>query len=289
MPENSETEWLTNAFEAQRPRLRGVAYRVLGSLTDADDAVQEAWLRVSRSDTEAVENLSAWLTTVVGRISLNMLRARTAHPNFELDETQPSLESTPQEEAVLADSVGLALMVVLDTLSPAERLSFVLHDMFDLPFDEIATIVGRTPDATRQLASRARRRVRGGAESHSPDFTRRRRVVDGFIAATRSGDLDALIRLLDPEVTIHADATAAPTGREISLRGRKAVSRGALASTTRAGNGEVAMIDGKPGIVVAPGGHLWLVLTFEIEGDAITHIEVVGEAERLAGLTIATV
>ncbi len=227
----AEQDWLAARFEENRPRLRAVAYRMLGSSAEADDAVQEAWLRLSRSDADAVESLPAWLTTVVARISLNMLRSRTTRREDPLEAQEPTptlrvVRDDPQEAAVLADSVGLALLVVLETLSPAERLAFVLHDMFDVPFDEIATIVDRSPAATRQLASRARRRVRG-QEPPKPDLTRQRRVVEAYLAATRDGDFEGLVTLLDPDVVLRVDAEAMPTGRGLVLRGRAAVADGA--------------------------------------------------------------
>lgn len=287
-----QSEWLAESFEEQRPRLRAVAYRVLGSAAEADDAVQEAWLRASRGLTGDVENLSAWLTTIVARVSLNMLRSRRTRaeqppPEDPVVARLPGPDD-PADQAVLADSVGLALLVVLDTLTPAERLAFVLHDLFDVPFEEIAPIVGRSGQATRQLASRARRRVRGrGDDVRSTDVVRQRRVVDAYLAAIREGDLEGLVRLLDPDVVITADPAILPSGRPTTLRGVDAVAQGAIASSRRAKHGAPALIDGSVGIVVAPRGHLWMVLTFAFDGDRITAIDVVADSERLAALDLS--
>lgn len=288
-----DTEWLTGRFEGQRARLRGVAYRMLGSAAEADDAVQEAWLRLQRADTSSVENLDGWLTTVVARVCLNMLRSRETRRESPLgdDHDRPVADrdasADPEQEAVLADSVGLALLVVLDTLTPAERLAFVLHDMFDLPFDEIAPIVDRSPAAARQLASRARRRVRGGAAAREPDLPRQRRVVDAYLAAARDGDFDGLVRLLDPDVVLHADGQALPSGRPAVVRGARAVATGALASSARARYAQPALVDGTVGLVMAPRGQLFLVLAFTFDGDRITEIDVVADPDRLRALDLA--
>ena len=289
--------WLAERFEADRDHLRGVAYRMLGSLAEADDAVQEAWVRLSRSDTAGVDNLTGWLTTVVGRVCLDVLRSRRVRSRVSLDEAGVERaagagadldpEVDPEGEAVLADSVGLALLVVLDTLTPAERLAFVLHDMFDLPFDEIAPLVGRTPAAARQLASRARRRVQGRAPEPGSDLARRREVVGAYLAAARRGDFDALVSLLDPGVVLHVDGAAAFTGRETELVGAAAVARGALASARRSRHAELALVDGAPAVVVAPRGVLQLVLLFELRDDRIVALDVVGAPERLAQLEVA--
>ncbi len=287
-----ETEWLAERFEADRARLRSVAYRMLGSASEADDAVQEAWLRVSRADTDSVENLPAWLTTVVARVCLNMLRSRETRREDPLERAgeAPAEGVDPEQEALLADSVGLALLVVLDTLSPAERLAFVLHDMFDLPFDEIAPIVGRSSTAARQLASRARRRVRGH-ELPAADLRRQRRVVDAYLGAIRNGDFETLVKLLDPDVELRADAGALPTRRPtataVSIRGAHAVARGALASSGRAAFTQPALVDGAVGLVMAPRGRLFLVLSFEYDGDTITGIDVIADPERLRALELA--
>jgi RNA polymerase sigma-70 factor (ECF subfamily) len=272
--------------------MRAVAYRVLGSATEADDAVQEAWLRLSRTDADEVENLPAWLTTVVARISLNMLRSRSNRREepFEVGVRGPALSegegSDPEQEAVLADSVGLALLVVLDTLSPAERLAFVLHDMFDLPFAEIAPIVGRSSEATRQLASRARRRVRG-TETRPSDLPRQRRVVDAYLTAVREGDFEGLVKVLDPDVVLRADAGASPAGRLVELRGSETVARAAMASATRARDSGLALVDGSVGIVMAPRGQLFLVLAFAFDGDRIMAIDVISDPEHLRDLHLA--
>ena len=254
-----DKDFLARRFEENRTRLRAVAYRMLGSATEADDAVQEAWLRLSRTDATSVENLPAWLTTVTARVCLNMLRSRETRREapFELREYDARADDAvdPEQEALLADSVGLALLVVLDTLTPAERLAFVLHDMFDLPFDEIAPIVGRSSTAARQLASRARRRVRGAPASDT-DVTRQRRVVDAYLAATRGGDFEALVRILDPDVELRADAEAVPSGVPVVLRGAEAVAHGAVASAARAQITQPALVNGAVGLVMAPQGRL---------------------------------
>jgi RNA polymerase sigma factor (sigma-70 family) len=288
-----EPEWLVNRFEEQRPRLWAVAYRMLGSTSEADDAVQEAWLRASRADTGRVENLPAWLTTVVARLCLNMLRSRKSRREEPLDAHTPEHlvgrddGGDPEQEALLADSVGLALLVVLDTLAPAERLAFVLHDMFDLPFDEIAPIVGRSPAAARQLASRARRRVRGVDAVPDSDLTRQRRVVDAYLAATRGGDFEALVALLDPDVVLRADPESVPTGIPMMIRGARAVAKGALASSERAQFTQTALVDGVVGLVMAPRGQLVVALRFTIFAERITEIDVVAAPARLSQLSLA--
>src|SRR6266705_356906 len=254
-----EHEWLAEEFEAYRNHLRAVAYRMLGSLSEADDAVQESWLRLSRSDTSGVENLYGWLTTVVARVCLDMLRSRESRHEEPLDEHVPdpivSREDgmDPEHEALLADSVGLALLVVLNTLNPAERLAFVLHDLFAVPFDEIAPIVGRSPTATRQLASRARRRVQGAATDSEVDRSRKREVVDAFLAAARGGDFDALLAVLDPEVVLRGDRAAMRSGT-LEIRGAATVARRAAQGGARAA--QPALVNGAVGVVVAPGGRL---------------------------------
>ena len=286
----SERDGIASQFEEHRTRLRSVAYRMLGSASEADDAVQEAWLRVSRADTTGVENLEAWLKTVVARVCLNMLRSRRTRREDPLDGRTPEQVmdgSDPEQEAVLADSVGLALLVVLDTLSPAERLAFVLHDMFDLPFDDIAPIVGKSPAAARQLASRARRRVKGADAAPDPDVTRQRRVVDAYLAATRSGNFEALVTLLDPDVVLRADPESGPIPEPIVIRGAQAVAKGAMASAERARFAEPALVDGAPGLVMALRGRLVLVLAFTFADGAITAIDVIGDRDRLDRLDIA--
>ncbi|MEP6648777.1 MAG: sigma-70 family RNA polymerase sigma factor [Lapillicoccus sp.] len=281
---------IAERFEQERSRLRAVAYRMLGSSDEAEDAVQEAWLRLSRSDAGSVENLSAWLTTVVARISLNMLRSRRSRREDPLEAAAPPVVAAdvigqPEEAALLADSVGLALLVVLDTLSPAERLAFVLHDMFDPPFEQIAPIVDRAPAAARQLASRARRRVRG-ADHPDRDLDRQRRVVEAYLAATRGGDFDALVAILDPDVVLRADRQAGPTPRPVELHGVRAVAGGAVASSVRARVTGLALLDGAVGLVMAPEGHLVVALAFTVAGDTITEIDIVADPERLARLDV---
>jgi RNA polymerase sigma factor (sigma-70 family) len=287
----NDVEFLARRFETERQRLREVAYRMLGSSAEAEDAVQEAWVRLSRTDADAVDNLSAWLTTVVARVSLNLLRSRRTRGERPLEEstgqeTWRDSPPDPEQEAVLADSVGLALLVVLDTLSPHERLAFVLHDMFDLPFDEIAPMVGRSSTATRQLASRARRRVRGAAVPER-DVGRQRRVVDAYLAATREGDFEGLLAVLDPEVVLRSDAEAMPNGVALILRGARDVAAAALASAPRARQSEVALIDGSPGILLAPGGRLQVALTFEVVEGLVTAVDVIAAPRRLAALEVA--
>ena len=287
--------WLTDRFEAHRSHLRGVAYRMLGSLSEADDAVQEAWLRLSRSDTSGVENLAGWLTTVVARVSLDMLRSRKSRREASLDATpgEPVAEGQgsvdPEQEAVLADSVGLALLVVLENLTPAERLAFVLHDLFAMSFDDIAPVVGRSPAAARQLASRARRRVHGRDTVGNADVKRQREVVEAFLAATRKGDFEALLAVLDPNVVRRADAAVVPAGAPRELRGAEAVAKGALAGSRRAGSVPfaLALIDGNVGVVVAPRGRLRMAVAFEIRGGKITTLDIIADRERLARLHLA--
>src|SRR5436305_7378194 len=266
-----EREWLAERFEQQRAHLRAVAYRMLGSLSEADDAVQEAWLRLSRSDAGEIENLGGWLTTVVARVSLNMLRSRSARREEPLGVhipdpiVDPADGTNPEHEALLADSVGLALLIVLETLSPAERLAFVLHDMFAVPFDEIAPIVERSPTAARQLASRARRRVQGKAKARNADIAGQREVVNAFLAAAREGNFDALLAVLDPDVVHRADrGVAPPTGAE--TRGARGVAQGALAFSRQGRSIQLtlALVNGAVGVIVAPRGRLSRVVTFKI-------------------------
>ena len=285
-------ELLAERFEENRSHLRAVAYRMLGSLSEAEDAVQEGWLRLSRSDTSGVENLKAWLTTVVARVCLDMLRSRKSRREESLDvhvteAIASSDHSTdPEHEALLADSVGLALLVVLDTLTPGERLAFVLHEMFDLPFDEIASIVGRSSTAARQLASRARRRVRGRASVPDADLTSQRKVVDAFLAALRGGDFDGLVAVLDPDVVFRADSAASPpSGTEI--RGARTWARGALAFSRAVRFAQPALVDGAVGLVLARGGRLSRVLTFTMERGKIVQVEVIADPERLRQLDLA--
>jgi RNA polymerase sigma factor (sigma-70 family) len=291
-----EHNWLAKRFEADRTRLRAVAYRMLGSLSEADDAVQEAWLRLSRSDTSGVQNLGGWLTTVVARVCLDMLRSRRSRREKPLGEPQVGVHVPdpivsradgldPEHEALLADSVGLALLVVLETLSPAERLAFVLHDMFAVPFGEIAPIVGRSPAASRQLASRARRRVRGAATVPDADLNRQREVVDAFLAAARGGDFDALVAVLDPDVVLRSDRGAVPAGASREVRGAPAVARRAAKERARAAR--PALVNGAVGVVVAPRGRLLMVLGFTIRGGKIVEIDAIADPARLRKLDLA--
>ncbi len=284
-----EHDWLAEQFEANRTHLRAVAYRMLGDLAEADDAVQESWLHLSRSDTSGVKNLGGWLTTVVARVCLDMLRSRNSRHEEPLDASVPepimSREDgiDPEDEALLADSVGLALLVVLDTLNPAERLAFVLHDLFAVPFDEIAPIVGRSPTAARQLASRARRRMRGAATVPDADLTRSREVVDAFLAASRGGDFDALLAVLDPDVVVRADRAAVSVGASREVRGAPAVAK---QFSGRARGAQPALVNGAVGAVWAPGGRPRVVFGFTIMGGKIVAIDLVADPERLRQLDL---
>jgi RNA polymerase sigma factor (sigma-70 family) len=281
-----EDDPLADRFEASRHRLQAMAYRMLGSLSDADDAVQEAWIRAARADASAVDNLEGWFTTIVARVCLDMLRSRKSRREEPLD-LQDVAVAGPEQEAMLADSVGLALLVVLDTLTPAERVAFVLHDTFGLPFGQIAAITGRSPTAARQLASRARRRVHGTASVPRTRLARQREVADAFLAASRGGDLGALLAVLDPEVVLHADAAAVPSGAPRTLRGATAVARGARAASGRSQYSRVALVNGTPGIVMAPRGRLRVVLAFTIGDRTITRIDVIADPARLEKLDLA--
>jgi RNA polymerase sigma factor (sigma-70 family) len=294
VPDENDVNWLAGRFERERGRLTAVAYRMLGSSIDAEDAVQETWIRLNRVDAAEVDNLSAWLTTVVARVSLNMLRSRRTRREQPLEPPEaldPSVDqdvqTQPEPQAVLAESVGLALLVVLDTLSPAERLAFVLHDMFDLPFEDIAPLVDRTPTATRQLASRARRRVRGSDHPPDRDVVRQRRLVEAYLAAVRGGDFEGLVALLDPDVVLHADRTAASTPTPRVLRGAHAVAHGAVASAVRAPDTAVALVDGAVGLVMAVDGRLAVALTFQTAGERITAIDVIADPERLPEVEVS--
>jgi RNA polymerase sigma factor (sigma-70 family) len=284
-------DWLAERFEAHRTHLRAVAYRILGSPTDAEDAVQEAWLRLSRSESSQVENLGGWLTTVVARVSLNMLQSRKTRREDPAgshlpEEIAASTDGAgPEHQAVLADSVGLALLVVLDTLTPAERLAFVLHDMFAMPFEEIAPIVERTPAAARQLASRARRRVQGADTTPDTDLARRREGVRAFLAASRNGDLGALVAMLDPDVVVRADPTAVRTGAEAETRGAQAV---AAMFSGRARAARLALIDGVAGLVWASGGRPRVVFSFTLADGKITAIDLLGDPAMLEQLDVVT-
>ncbi|HEY2442764.1 MAG TPA: sigma-70 family RNA polymerase sigma factor [Streptosporangiaceae bacterium] len=302
----TDSEWLAAAFEEHRAHLRAVAYRLLGSMTDADDAVQDTWLRLTGTDTSEVANLGGWLTTVVARVSLNMLRQRRREEPVGDSWPAPAGRAAPaagvtgragtadpEFEAVLADSVGLALLVVLDTLTPAERLAFVLHDMFAMPFTEVAATLGRSTAATRQLASRARRRVRGAPSRGVPgpamaaDLARQREVAEAFLAAARGGNLAALVAVLDSDVTLTSDAAASPAGKPASLRGAQAVAGGAVMAAGRASESVLALVDGAVGIVFAPGGRLQIVLALTTGDRQITAIDVIADPDRLRGLELA--
>ena len=285
-----EREWLVERFSSHSPHLRAVAYRMLGSLSDADDAMQEAWLRISRADTSDVVNLGGWLTTVVGRVCLDMLRARTSRREESLDGHLPELivsredHVDPEQQALIADSVGLAMLVVLETLSPAERLAFVVHDMFAVPFEDIAPIVGRNPAATRQLASRARRRVRGSAPVPDADLSRQRAAVDAFLAASRSGDFDALVAVLDPEVVLRAEVGTAPLrtvrgAHEVASQSRMFWKLAAHDLSVRP-----ALVNGVAGVVASRGSTVVSVLGFTVVGGLIAEIDILADHRRLSQL-----
>ena len=288
-----EHDWLAERFEADRTRLRAVAYRMLGSLSEADDAVQETWLRLSRADTSGVHNLGGWLTTLLARTCLDMLRARTSRREEPLDVHLPDPiisrqdRVDPEQQALLAEGIGLALLVVLDTLTPAERVAFVLHDMFAVPFDQIAPIVGRSPAAARQLASRARRRVQAAGTVPEADHGRQRAVVDAFLAAARGGDLQALVALLDPDVVLRADLGAMATDASREFRGAPAVAEQALAFSGRARFARPALVNGAAGLVVAPHGRLFAVLAFTITRGRIVELDILADPERLRHLDLA--
>ena len=291
----AEHNWLTEQFESHRGHLRAVAYRLLGSQAEADDAVQEAWLRLNRADTSAVENLAAWLTTVVSRVSLDMLRARSSRREQALDglplgaEAQgtaiahSTVPGDPAHDAELADAVGPALQVVLDTLPAAERLAFVLHDVFGVPFNEIALILDRSPDAARQLASRARRRVRGLSPSQEADAERQREVVSAFLRASRTGDFDALLAVLDPDVIVRGDATSVKMGAAAEVRGATAVLNSFLG---RAEGAQPAVINGVPGAAWAPRGTIVSLLNFTVANGRVTAIDLVSDRDRIAQLDV---
>jgi RNA polymerase sigma-70 factor (ECF subfamily) len=281
----TRSDWQTEEFEHNRRHLEAVAYRMLGSRSEAEDAVQEAWLRLSRSDTEPVENLAGWLTTVVARVSLDTLRSRRARREDYVALAEPivTIENGPEDEAVLADSVGLALLVVLDTLTPAERLAFVLHDMFGVPFDEIAAILDRSEAATRQLASRARRRVRGATPRTDPDLREQRRVVDAFLAAARAGDFEGLIQVLDPDVVFRADR--GPRGARIPITGAAEVAETILARGARfAPHARPAIVNGNAGVIVVPGQKPIAIVSFSVADGRIVEIDLVADPAKLRGL-----
>ena len=272
-------------FEANRAHLRAVAYRMLGSTSEVDDAVQETWLRLSRSDAGAVENLRGWLTTVVARICLDMLRARKSHREEPMGPhtPEPAVDGAHEQDAEMADSVGAALLVVLETLAPAERLAFVLHDMFAVPFEEIAPIVGRTPATARQLASRARRRVQGTPHIVDADLERKRRIVDAFLAASKNGDFEGLLAVLDPDVVFRADQAAVRLGSLAEIRGAPA---GAGTFKGRAQAARPALADGTMAVAVIFGGQLRVVLRLAFAGDRISRVEAIADAERIGGMEV---
>lgn len=295
----NQPDQLATLFEANRGHLRAVAYRMLGSAGEADDAVQEAWLRLSRSDAESIHNLEGWLTTVVGRVCLDMLRSRKARREeaLETEVVEPGVDAdrraNPEEEAQLADSVGLALLVVLDTLAPAERVAFVMHDVFDVSFEEIAPIVGRTPAAARQLASRARRRVRGEETVRGEEIFRaselqtQRSVVDAFLAALRAGDFAGLLAVLDPDVVVRLDSAAGAPGAPREIRGAENWARGAVAFSHMARSVQPAIVDGTVGLVFVTKGRLTRALTFTIANGKISEAQIIAEPERLQQLDVA--
>jgi RNA polymerase sigma factor (sigma-70 family) len=283
-----EHDWLAEQFEENREHLRVVAYRILGSRVEAEDAVQEAWIRLSRSDADAIDNLGGWLTTVVGRICLDMLRTRRGRPEQTVGDHSPALTDDdvpdPELEAVQADSVGLALLVVLETLTPAERLAFVLHDMFAVPYDDIAPIVGKSPEAARQLASRARRRVQGTPEPAGADANRQKEIVEAFLAASRGGDFDALLELLDPDVVLRADETVVARGAGAMVRGAAAV---AETFSGRAQAAVLTLVDGKAGAVWRLRGEPVVVFSFTVADGRITGIELLGNPDYLRDVDLA--
>jgi RNA polymerase sigma factor (sigma-70 family) len=285
-----DRDWLAERFEAHRSHLRAVAYRMLGSAGEADDAVQDAWLRLSRADTSGVDNLGGWLTTVVARVCLDLLRSRTARREQPLGVHLPEPPvshadgNDPEQEALLAEGVGLALLVVLEQLAPAERVAFVLHDLFAVPFDEIAPIVGRSSAAAKMLASRARRRVQGAATVPDADLGRQRAVVDAFLAASRGGDLEALLALLDPDVVVRADRAAVAAGASREVRGAAAV---AGTFSGRARSARPALVDGAVGAVWAPGGQPRVVFAFTVTGGKVLEIDILADPDRLRQLDLA--
>jgi RNA polymerase sigma-70 factor (ECF subfamily) len=292
-----EQDWLAKQFEEYRSHLRAVAYRMLGSLSEVDDAVQEAWLRLSRSETSGIENLGGWLTTVVGRVCLDMLRSRTSRRVVPLGEPlgtrvpEPLVSRAdgidPEHEALLADSVGLALLVVLESLTPAERLAFVLHDMFSVPFEEIAPVVGRSPTAARQLASRARRRVQGEAHVPDADLATQREVVDAFLAASRDGDFDALLAVLDSDVVLRIDGGAVRAGLSRKVRGARAVAEQTLTFSRLSPFVRPALVNGAAGVVVAPRGRPFSVMGFTIRGGKIVEVDILADPARLSRLDVS--
>jgi RNA polymerase sigma-70 factor (ECF subfamily) len=274
-------------FEAHRDYLRAVAHHMLGSASEAEDAVQEAWLRLANADTDDIRNSRAWLTTVLARVCLDMLRSRTSRREVPLNAPLAADGADPEQEAILADSVGIALMVVLDALTPGQRFAFVLHDVFSVPFDEIASIIGRSTEATKMLASRARHRVRS-AHAPNADLSRQRAVVDAFLAASRDGDFAALLDLLDPDVIVRADAYAAPRGVPTSLHGARAVAQRAMAFSHRAKHARTGLANGVPAIVVTPRGRLATVMIFAFRNGKIVTLDIIADPRRLKRIAIAS-
>jgi len=287
----TELDTLADRFEAHRPHLRGVAYRMLGSLSEADDAVQEAWLRLARTDPGAVQNMAGWLTTVVSRLCLDLLRSRAARRENLIGQPPSDVPggAEPEQEALLVDEVGRALLVVLDTLGPAERIAFVLHDLFAVPFDEIAPVLDRSPATTKKLASRARLRVRGTPAAADADLRRHRKIVEAFLAASRAGDVDAILAVLDPDVVRRADRVAIPARRPLEARGARTVAEEIAVFGARARFADVALVDGDVGLVVAPHGRLQLALTVRLTGDRIAGYDLIADPARLARLDLAVV
>jgi RNA polymerase sigma factor (sigma-70 family) len=289
----STYDWLTEQFEFHRSHLRALAYRMLGSLEEAEDAVQEAWLRLNRLDAATIANLGGWLTTVTSRICLDVLRSRKSRPEESLEPTIPQIKADlnnwidPEQEALMAESVGIALLVVLDSLSPAERLAFVLHDVFDMPFDEIARIVDRTPQAAKKLASRARCRVRGKRPGNPVDQTNRRKTVEAFLAASRSGDMQALIAVLDPEVVRKADPSALPAGADLVVRGAERVARETVTNAQLAHYARVVLVDSAPGIIVILRRRLRIAIKLRVKDEHISQIDVIADPARLRRIEIA--
>jgi RNA polymerase sigma-70 factor (ECF subfamily) len=288
----NQSHWLAEQFEESREHLRGVAYKMLGSLSEADDVVQECWLRLNRSDADRIENLRGWLTTVVARICLDTLRSRNSRREEPLETAapqpaaKPGSAADPETEAILADSVGYATLVVLDRLKPAERIAFVLHDLFDVPFEEIARITGRSPDAARQLASRARRRVRGVTTLPEGELAQQQSLVEKFLAALRLGDAIKLLEVLDPDFTVHADAAAA-SGVPRDIHGAEAWAKKAIQAARGARMARLAMVEGSMGLLVAPRGRLFRVLRFTFANGRIAAMEVIGNPERLRTIEVA--
>jgi RNA polymerase sigma factor (sigma-70 family) len=304
-----DDDWLVWRYEASRARLRGMAYRMLGSMNDADDAVQEAWIHVAGGDATGVANLEGWFTTIVARVCLDTLRYRKSRREEPADVSAAGIEEAggvlagPEQEVMLADSVGIALLVVLDTLAPAERVAFVLHETFGIPFAEIAAITGRSPAAARQLASRARRRIRGGSASQRllavgagaggdaaagpVVLARQRALAEAFLAASRGEDLDGLLAVLDPDVVLRGDSAAVPAGIPLTIRGASPVARAARSAAARSRYSGIALVNGLPGIVYAPRGQLTVVLTFAYNDERISGIDVIADPARLAALDLA--